>query len=116
VFNYSGTAFAAARNQNYIQMKLTEEFYIQANKTVLKALRLRQLTFPEMVKEREIKRRKTTRSVCSVCNSEFDQNNLIQKYCRECALQVQRQRYFNKKAAQNEKGQIKTKTKTLQVC
>lgn len=94
-------------------MKLTEEFYIQANKTVFKALLRGIVTFPEMVKEREIKARKKTQSVCKVCNSEFEQNNLIQKYCRECALQVQRQRYFNKKEAKIEKG--KAKTKTLQV-
>lgn len=94
-------------------MKLTEEFYIQANRIVFKALLRGELSFPAMVKEREIKTRKKTKSVCKVCNSEFEQNNLIQKYCRECALQVQRRRYFKKKEAEIEKR--KAKTKTLQV-
>lgn len=110
MFNYSGTAFAATRNQNYIQMKLTEEFYIQANKTVLKALLLGQVTFPCMVKEREIKRRKTTLAVCQMCNSSYYQNNTSQKYCSDCAFRVQRQRYFRKKEAEIEKRKAKTKT------
>ena len=94
-------------------MKLTEEFYIQANKTVFKALLRGELSFPAMVKEREIKTRKKTQGVCLVCKSNYEQNNLIQKYCRDCALQVQRKRYFNKKEAKIEKR--KAKTKTLQV-
>jgi hypothetical protein len=110
VFNSGCFTFAGARNQNYIQMKLTEEFYIQANKTVLKALMLGQVTFPCMVKEREIKRRKTTIGICQVCNSSYRQNNLSQKYCSDCAFQVQRQRYFKRKEAEIEKRKAKTKT------
>lgn len=85
-------------------MKLTEEFYIQANKTVLRALLRGEVSFPAMVKEREFKTHKKTQGVCLVCKSKYEQNNLIQKYCRDCALQVQRQRYFRKKEEKIEKA------------
>lgn len=88
-------------------MKLTEEFYIQANKTVLKALLQGIVTFPAMVKEREIKPRKKTKSVCLACKSEYEQNNISQKYCSNCAFQVQRQRYFRKKEEGIEKAKDK---------
>lgn len=94
-------------------MKLTEEFYIQANKTVLKALLRGEVSFPAMVKEREIKPREKTKGICLVCNSEYEQNNLIQKYCRDCAVQVQRQQYFARKESKIEKSKAKTKTKKV---
>jgi hypothetical protein len=91
-------------------MKLTEEFYIQANRTVLKALLQGIVTFPEVVKERQIKARKTTRGVCVICSSKFDRNCAIQKYCSDCAFEGQRRGYFRRKAA-NEKS----KTKAVQI-
>jgi hypothetical protein len=65
-------------------LKLTEEFFLWCNKVALDGLRRGVLSYPEMIKEREYKERKTRPGVCIRCDKDYLKNTAIQKYCREC--------------------------------
>ena len=77
--------------------KLTEEFFVWCNKVALDGLRRGVLSYPEMIKEREYRERKTRPGVCIRCDKDYLKNTAIQKYCRECHEIMVHERNINKR-------------------
>jgi hypothetical protein len=77
--------------------RLTEEFYRQANRIVLDALRRNIVVFPKDIGERKGFKYKKTAAICVKCGSNYEKNVTIQKYCRECGEIEAKERYIRRK-------------------
>jgi hypothetical protein len=76
---------------------LTEDFYRQANRIVLDALRRNIVVFPEDIGERKGFSYKKTAAICVKCGIDYERNVVIQKYCQPCGEIESRERYFRRK-------------------
>lgn len=76
---------------------LTEDFYRQANRIVLDALRRNIVVFPEDIGERKGHTYRKIAAVCCKCGSNYEKNVTIQKYCRECGEIEAKERYIRRK-------------------
>jgi len=76
---------------------LTEDFYRQANRIVLDALRRNLVVFPADIGERKGFKYKKTAAICVKCGIDYERNVVIQKYCRTCGEIEARERYFRRK-------------------
>ena len=95
------------RHKGDVQMKLTKDFYKQANRIVLDALRRKIVVFPDNIGERKEYIFKKVAAVCIKCGCNYKKNVSIQKYCRECGEIESRERYFkrkNNRANENKKA------------
>ena len=77
--------------------RLVEDFYRQANRIVLDALRRKLVTFPPVISERKENKVRKTSGVCCKCGQSFAKNVSIQKYCRECGELQSKERYLKRK-------------------
>jgi hypothetical protein len=76
---------------------LTEDFYRQANRIVLDALRRNIVVFPEDIGERKGFKYRKIAAVCVKCGIDYEKNVTIQKYCQPCGEIESRERYFRRK-------------------
>jgi hypothetical protein len=76
---------------------LTEDFYRQANRIVLDALRRNIVVFPKDIGERKGFKYRKIAAVCVKCGIDYEKNVTIQKYCRECGEIEAKERYIRRK-------------------
>jgi len=79
------------------QAKLGEDFYRQANRIVLEALRRNIIVFPPMLSDRKESKVKKTAGICSKCGQNYTKNVPIQKYCFDCGELEAKERNFKRR-------------------
>jgi hypothetical protein len=77
--------------------RLTKDFYRQANRIVLDALRRNIVVFPKDIGERSGFTFKKVAAVCVKCGNNYERNVSIQKYCRDCGEIESRERHYKRK-------------------
>jgi hypothetical protein len=77
--------------------RLTEDFYRQANRIVLDALRRNIVVFPKDIGEHKGHTYKKIAAVCYKCGINYEKNVTIQKFCQPCGEIESRERYYKRK-------------------
>jgi predicted Zn-ribbon and HTH transcriptional regulator len=77
--------------------RLTEDFYRQANRIVLDALRRNIVVFPDDIGERKGFSFRKIPAVCNKCGIDYEKNVTIQKFCQPCGEIESRERYYKRK-------------------
>lgn len=71
---------------------LTEAFYEECHRVVIRAMRARLLEFPPLEKEKRATRKEAGSGICKRCQVSFQKNIAMQQYCTCCSEAMRKER------------------------